>query len=374
VNDLEERLRDAYRSVAGTVTPQSVPEPRLKARAARSSRMRLLAPVAAAAGVAAVVLTALLVASHSPVTRPATHRHHHGTASAIPPFTVVSQGSALQVYRTGTNRLTATLSPPDGLQFANVASDGTAGGFLAAAEDGASSGNGCQAAFYRFTLSPDGHPSKLTLLRWAHGDLPTALAASPGGATIAYSAVHCATGNGTTNAPQTTPIGVIGTLTARGDRTWTYDIGQDTPSYLSVSASGGTLAFPMYTGFSANPVQSLYLLNTASAAKTVSGASRILYNIHPDSVTISPDGTTLYISLGGQIRSYDAATGKQIAVLGHTGGKCGTSLDETGRFLLTQCSGNGVGGTITGYDLKTGKTIPLPYSTNVTEAGNATAW
>lgn len=377
MNDLEDRLRDAYRSAADTITPQSVPEPRLETQGpvrqrAHASRMRLFAPVAAAAGVAAVILAATTLTAQSPAPHdhqsPASHRHSRTTASgAFPPFTVASGGSELQVYRTGTSQVVSTLTPPNGLQFANVASGGTTGDFLVAAQASIDSATGCQAAFYRFQLAADGKASPLKLVRWVHGSLPTAIAASPGGRTIAYAAVRCAGGNSTGTLPSSAPIGIIGVMGAGLNRTWSFNLGQDYPSYLAVSANGKTVAFPMYTGFSANPAQSLYLLHTDSSAADVTEASTILHALHPDSATISPDGSRIYVSAGGTIRSY-RLNGKPIGVLQHSG-KCGISLDETGRYMLAQC-----GESISGLNLKTGKTIQLPFSTTIDQAGNAVAW
>jgi hypothetical protein len=165
---------------------------------------------------------------------------------------------------------------------------------------------------------------------------------------------------------------VIGILSGHENRTWTYDLLQDNPISLSVSADGRTVAFPMFPGISNEQHPVIYMLNTASTARTTLGASRILADGAFDSAVFGSDGRTIDAHRGNQIVRLDTS-GKDLVVVGHTALDwqpgavgCNLSLDATGRFMLTQCGGPGAY-TINGLDLKTGTTISLPFpSYNIT--------
>lgn len=303
-------------------------------------------------------------------------------ATAVPAFTVASTGSsgtALTIYRTGTKTKVASISAPSSLQFGQVASGGTTGSFLASVTT--QYPQPCHAWFYKFTIGPTGRPSKLTLLRSIAGSLPTAIAASPGGGTIAYSAVTCATAG---PRAWNTPIGKITTITKTGSKSWSYTLGEDYPDSLAVSATGGTLAFPGYTGTQANPVEGAFVLNTASKSTTVLGASKILLRTgSPDPITISADGKTFYAhTLTGTknaIAAYSASTGKLTKVLRSwtSTNRAGLSSDATGSYMLitivSVASGLQVN-SLTGYNLATGAVTKLPTLTSSLQEGNQVAW
>lgn len=271
----------------------------------------------------------------------------------------MGDGSSLRVYKTSTGAAVATLNAPAGLPFLQLASGGTGTSFLAAAGTDAAASTGCNTSYYKFQLSTAGQPSKLTLVRkMPAGWLSTGVAASPGGATFAYTAVHCF---------HPDPIGVIGITGQAGNRSWTYDLSEDTPSSLAASADGETLAFQ---GFVSNTQQDGLLLNTDSAATTVMGASRVVIKgTDPVSMEISPDGKTIYAcsnptpgtdSGNGVIASYSAATGQRLKVLRkYSNVWCNLSANATGKFLLASLSTNSGANTLIGLDLLTGTSVTL---------------
>jgi len=388
VNELEERLRDAYRAVDDIIDPESVPNPPAspQRRGTLFRRTSVLTPLAAAASVAIVVSAITLAGGTAP-------RHHSRHApsrpaarpAVLPAFTLIDLGSSVQVRDTRTGARVATLTPPAGQQFEDVASGGTAGTFLAATGLTASA---CHAYFYRFHLSATGQPSALTFLRSVPGSQPTAVIGIPGGRSYAYSTVHCQT------APPNGGVGISGPI---GNRTWTYPAGDDYADSLSATADGRTLALSFFVY---GPGFQDMLLNTKSRARTAAGASRGLASV-PVSPTlaISPDGRTLYACTSdgttGTLASYSTASGAQLRVLhqwrvtqsgggapGTSSGyfsrgfSCQISTDLTGRYLLAAVSlGNKLKHwTMTGFDLQTGAFAKIPVHPHLPFRGAQLAW
>ena len=382
MNDLESRLRDAYRAAADTIDPATIPGLAVSAepRAALSWRMRLvrhLAPIAAAAAVIIVAIVTTIPLGTPPRHHAQTAPRHHPQAvkpratpaASPPPFILVDLGSSLKVYNTRTGAGVATLTAPAGQQFEDVASGGTAQTFLAAT---GLSGSACHAYFYRFELSAAGQPSPLTFLRSVPGSQPTAVTAIPGGDGYAYSTAHCVT------AP---PNGEIGISGPAGNRTWAYDQADDYAVSLAATADGHTLAFSYPTA------SGDVLLNTSSSSPTVGGASQVVQSV-PDSATlaISPDGGTLYAcasdGVTGTLAAYSTATGAQIRVLHQwplssqgSNSSCQVSADPTGRFLLAAVTPDlNKPSTLTGFDLRTGASVTLPVHPALLFQGTQVAW
>lgn len=388
MNDLEDRLRDAYRAAADTIDPATVPSPpvSMRRRVNFSQRMRILTPLAAAAAVAVVVTTTTLAGGTAP-------RHHVRTArvrpaapaAVLPPFTLADVGSSLKVYDTRTGARVATLTPPAGQQFEDVASGGSPGTYLAAT---GLSGSACHAYFYQFHLSATGQPSPLTFLRSVPGSQPTAVVGIPGSRSYAYSTVHCQT------AP---PNGGVGISGPAGNRTWTYPTGDDYTFSLAATADGRTLALSFYVY---GPGFQDMLLNTQSSSPTAAGASRALPSVPvSDTLAISPDGRTLYACTSdgttGTLASYSTATGAQLRVLHQwpvtaSGGgvpgtdsgymsrgfSCQVSTELTGRYLLAAVSLDNKldDWTITGFDLQTGASATIPVRPHLPYLGGQLAW
>lgn len=387
MNDLEDRLRDAFRAAADTVDPATVATSPLRARprAALSRRVRILAPLAAAAAVAIVVAVTAAVGSVAPRHQAqATRPRPAAPAAILPAYTLVDAGSALQVYATRTGAVVASVAAPAGQKFEDVASAGTAGTFLAAT---GSSGSACHAYFYRFELSASGQPSALTTLRSVPDSQPTAVVGIPGGQSYAYSTVHCDT------AP---PNGGVGIGGPAGDRSWTYPTGDDYADSLSATADGRTIALSFFVY---GPGFQDMLLNTTSPATAAVNAARGLPAV-PVSPTlaISPDGKTIYgcASNGttGTLAGYSVATGAQLRVLHQwpvtdSGGAAGSgngydtpgfscqiSTDATGRYLLAAVSLDTTlkHWTLTGFDLQTGASAKVPIRPNLPFRGSQLSW
>jgi len=374
VNALEDRLRDAYRAAADTIDPATIPSLAVSMQPpATSSRwMRFVTPLAAAAAVTLVVTVATLAVGTSPRHHARTVKTRPAAAASLPAFTLVDLGSSVTVYNTRTGDSVATLKAPAGQQFEDVASGGTARTFLAAT---GSSGSACHAHFYRFQISATGQPSRLTFLRSVPGSQPTAVAATPGGGTYAYSTVHCRT------AP---PNGGIGISGQAGNRTWTYPVGDDYAFSLAPTADGRTLALSLFVGYGPGQGQQDVLLNTQSTSPTVAGASRILPAVpFSQTLAISPDGQTLYACASdgptGTLAAYSTATGALIRVLHQwpapAGFTCQASTDPTGRFLLAAVTPDvSQPWTLIGFDLQTNASATVPVHPDLPYQGTQLAW
>jgi hypothetical protein len=371
VNTLEDRLRDAYRAVADTVDPATIPDlaVRTEPRAALSRRMRFVIPLAAAAAVTVVATMSTLLVHMSPRFHARTTKDRAVATVSLPEFTLVDLGSSLKVYNTRTGARVATVTAPAGQQFEDVASGGTARTFLAATGLSASA---CHAYFYRFELAATGKPSALTLLRSIPGSQPTAVAAPPGGGSYAYSTVHC----------DTAPNGLIGISGQAGNRTWAYDQGDDYTFSLAATADGDTLALSLFAGSQWSDL----LLNTRSRAATVDNASRIVPAVpYAQTLAISPDGRTLYACVDsgptGTLAAYSTATGKMIRVLHRwtlAPAKwyfCQVSADATGKVLLASYSSNLTPRTsLIGINLQAGTSVKLPVKVDYMFDGVGAAW
>jgi hypothetical protein len=383
--DLEHRLRRALHDAAQQqVRPDFIRAAELPARDVHSRQFRwsrLAGSIAAACAVLAVIVGATL-AGRSPASRPgsagataagAAHARPAVTAPALPSFVVVNRASSLTVFNSSTGAVTGTVTAPTGLQFEGVASGGTSQTFLAYANPAATSAS-CHAYYYRFKLAASGKPSKLTLIRSIPGSAATAIAASPGGGTSAYSAVHCKT------AP---PNGLIGISGQAGHRTWAYDEADDYTFSLAATANAETLALSLYV---AGPGWANLLLNTHSSAATVGGASRVRPAIpYAQTLAVSPDGSTLYgcIPSGrtGELAAYSAATGNLIRVLhrwtlSRSGSYfCQVSADATGKLLLAAYSSDRTPRTsLIGINPQTGTAVTLPVRADYVFDGIGAAW
>ena len=327
---------------------------------------RLVTSAAAIAVIIAAAVTVTSATAGASLTRPAV------TATGLPTFVVVNHASSLKVFNTSTGAAAGTLNAPAGQQFEGVASAGTFRTFLAFANPTSVNAD-CHAYYYRFQLTAAGKPSALTLLRSIPGSAATAIAASPGGGTYTYSAVHCDT------AP---PNGLIGISGRAGNHTWAYDEADDYTFSLAATANGDTLALSLYAGSRwAN-----LLLNTDSSAATVDSASRILPTVpYAQTLAISPGGATLYACVSnrtaGKLAAYSAATGKLIRVLYHwtlapaSSYFCQVSADAAGKVLLASYSSNLAPRTsLIAINPQAGTAVKLPVKGDYFYDGIGAAW
>lgn len=383
MNNLEDRLRDAFRADAETVRPQTIPDPperpvrpvRRAPKRAGSPLARAAAPLAAAAAVAAVAvgvgLAAPLLPGHgqpgpgasassppplrgitghpvspevtggpvpSPVLGLAASRGvlTSPPASGTPRFYVtvsIAPGGAdsLVVRDTATGKIVSRLDPPSGTVFKTVAAPAGDRTFVTPV----ASSSGCTSQLYQFQLDSQGQPGPLVPLHITvpgnyseSGDL----AVTPDGRTIAYATYLCGRGVG--------EVGVI-KLATRHLTVWTTS-GLLPPAYLSLSADGTLLAYDTLPG--------ARILNTSAPAGPLLERSHIVSRT-ANWAALAGNGTSLYlctISPSGQASarhgtltySTDSiATGHQQVIARWPGlpyPQCSASLDPSGQYLMVQ--------------------------------------
>jgi hypothetical protein len=343
VNPIEDRLRDAFRADAETITPETIapqvaaPPPHRARSADRPAdrsghpafrrRRRLLASVAAAAAVAAIAVTATIAATSGPPAhdQPAASGSQpvHGQAATrpAPPFLVVTtSGSAgnheLGVFNAVTGQRTAVVQPKKGFSFAGTAATGASNSFIVAQSP---LKGGCYTLFYRLTLNSRGELAGMTPMAVprVNGDLSlsmSGLAASANGQVIGYAANACGSGHGW--------VSVIHERSGR-TRVWSLTT-RGLVSDLSMSASGSLLAFDNARYYGGDGL--ILALRTDSPAGPMEQHARIVLPTRSDvsavgSIALINGGRTLLacreVHHDAILTSYDAATGAKIARL-HT--------------------------------------------------------
>jgi hypothetical protein len=412
VDDIEDRLRDAYRAAAGTIAPEVVSGLRERVvrigpaagrgRARRAPTGRVVFPLAAAAAVvaAAVLLPAFesgLLAGHGgaaprsgrgpgPATPSAVARHtaratatgKAGRTLAVPPgappFFFASDGGSgttLYVYRTATAQVVAQLAPPHpGDTFDGFAATSDPLRFVVATGHEFS----CGARLYTVRLTAAGQPAGYTPLPVP--SLPEdviSLAATPDARFVAYAGDGCAdpaAGQG--------DIALVNMSTKSVSR-WTAPKQEDIGS-LSMSDKGTEIAFTIGQTKLFNAEAGVLATDSAggtlaqSAQVIVSGSQLRPAGTVPDAAALSPDGHTMYVCGAGVSVGNAPPPATPVPLLTFTGGKlthtahlstsgtCALSLDPSGRYLLTQASGYSTASTpvVQLIDLATGKATTLP--------------
>jgi hypothetical protein len=355
VSGLEDRVREAYLAAAQLVREDAVPAeaPRRRADSKRRAvstsgaknkparHARWIAPVTTAAAVAVtavsvgVIVPRVLSGQHArpqahsaaaPLARahsPHAARAHPATIPGLPEFTVVSADTGLEVVQTATGHVTGQVSTPPGQIFDYLAGDASDQTFYVSAQQADVMAT-CRAYFYRFSLNVAGQASALTALPGSgQAGLPTALAASADGRKLAFSITHCGDGGGT-KIPPSQAIGYIGLLdTASGKITghWTYALGEDYATSMSLTPDATLLAFSQYLpNGSAIVVKSL---RTDMPSGTVDQASTVVGLPGVSSVSVGPDlygcisADRSHSRVANQLGVYGLATGHRNGVL-HT--------------------------------------------------------
>jgi hypothetical protein len=367
MNDLEDRLRDAYRAAAATVRQEAIRDLHVAvARPAdrRPPRLRppkwgraVLIPLSAAVAVAALAAVAAVVPHLGGAgARPGGGAAPAPSAGSMPEFTVVTVNSTLRVVRTSTGQLAGQVTAPAHQQFiavAGVAGDRT---FWVLADPDPQTY--CAAFLYKLRLSDSGQPSPLVQLAVPAltGVWPNApFAVSADGSTAAVSADTCG---------DQQPFGYVDLIdlgTGQLIRHWSYTKAENDPIDLSLSADGSRLAFttdlnsPSAAGDSVTGVR---VLDTSAASGPEDSAGPVV--IHQpqgvsagvDAAAISPDGGTLYACTqgssganpSGTLAAYSASTGRMERVLvqfrGDSPSSCDPILmDPSGRYLVFSASG-----------------------------------
>jgi hypothetical protein len=387
MNSLEDRLRDAYRSATDTVRPETVrglpdlsadrsgtarragssgtarragmtrPSGRpsrsgMTGRAARQRRLahsarspfaqghRIGVPLAAAAAVLAIAVTASVLAANRPGgtrrisasqdgRRPAgglTQGHPAGRLSAAQPprFFVAIQptrsnvgyATTLAVFSSATGRRVGQLaSPVANRYFQAVAALGSDQTFVVAASPGQRSGKWrtCGTWLYQFRLTRQGQPTALKLLmpEVAGFAQPTGLAASADGNVVAYDAAACTQ----TRRSIVTDLGQVGVIHIGSGtvKRWTYT-SPATPVSLSLSADGGVLGMVSNPSdarrFGSDVLNSAWVLRTGSAPGQLGQRYRKVAS-SPDGVAaavVSPTGTVTYVASTARLGSSERLT------------------------------------------------------------------
>jgi hypothetical protein len=425
-DDIEERLRDAYRAAADTIAPDAaggLRERVVRISAARGGRARrgltgrVVLPLAAAAAVvaAAVLVPAFqsgLLAGHGSAaprsgrgpgaaTPSAVARHtarptatgKAGRALAVPPgappFFFASDGGSgttLYVYRTATAQVVAHLTPPHpGDLFDGIVATSNPLRFVVATGHESV----CGSRLYTVRLTAGGQPAGYTPLPVA--SLPEdvlSLAATPDGRFVAYAGDGCddpAGGQG--------DIGLVNLSSGAVGR-WTAPEQEDIGS-LSMSGKGTEIGFTVGQTKLFNAEAGVLAADSAggtlahSAQVIVPGTQLRPAGTVPEAAALSPDGRTMYVCGAGvsvgntpppatpdPLLTFSGGTLTRTAHLGASG-SCWLSLDPSGRYLLAQTSG-GYSTTSTPVvqliDLATGKATTMPVRAVSSPDGGQVSW
>ncbi len=339
-----DRLTDALTAAAAIMPPDeahalSSPIPgRLASPAPRPVRRRMgrlrtwLVPVAAAAGVTAIILTAVTLAGH-PGTVPAQGTasagpgitslagvpYDPGTRTPPPPFyvTIVTMGItragrelvSAQVRRTSDGQVTATLPAlPAGYTLGrsvSVTADDRTFTVAAATTTVCPSSTPTHTRFYQFSVTSTGHVTGLRAVgKTVTGDLVSEFAASPDGTRVAYAEQGCPAA--LSPALYAGVIHVMN-LTSGAVRSWHNTVTAVTPARvttqigaLSWTANGRTLVADYEWKVTESPADLAVLgLDATSSGGSLQAHSHLLFS-QGDHCTVcvytaltSSDGSTL---------------------------------------------------------------------------------
>jgi len=394
---MEERVRDAFGAAAETVTVQDLPGPPtpvdrsraawgLRAWAPRA-RLHALVPVAAAACVAVIVVTATVVVPRL-LAGPAggqtgalagAPKFFAGVANPpehFPPSTV------LKIYRSATGQVAATVRPPSPEhEFAAVGRLGNDRTYVAAA---VTSFGACTTQLYRFGIDARGRASRLTPLSVPQvTGIVLELAGSADGNVLAYTAF----GSSRCVLHGHDQAGVIH-LATRQITTWSYG-GQGATSFSSVSltADGSMLGLASGPGDPSGASDAWILPTSAPAGPLVRHARKVLHlRTGVYRVVLNNTGSQAYVETGPAsgrrgvvvLGLYDTTTGKRVRQLGRLGlggpylAKLWFSLDAAGQHLLVY--GYPASHRVTEMNLTTGHRASTTAAHLFTEGLTAAAW
>jgi hypothetical protein len=373
---VEERLRDAFRAAAETVTARDLPglpTPRDRSWVARRllewtprARVRAVIPVVAAACVAVIVVAAL-VASRV-VAGPPGGGAATGLAGAPRFFaglTGEAQDNALNIYRSATGRVVASVpAPRPDREFEAVARLGGDRMYVVAA---VASSRACTTQLYRFTIGPGGRPSGLIPLSVPQiTGVVMELTGSADGNVLAYKVAGLCAPHQLT--------GVIH-LATRQITTWSYGNGGLRPPMdgdLSLTADGSVLGF--MAGSPDNPygLTNVWVLPTNAPGGPLTRHARKVLHLRTGvfRVLLSNTGSQMYVETAAAPRGgavilslYGTTTGKRIGLLGRIGpggmnrAELSFTPDAAGKHLLIY--GYFHPGHLEEMNLPTGRLIPV---------------
>jgi hypothetical protein len=346
-------VTQACREAADTVRPEAIrsldlePERRpARSQSAATTRKggRVLGPLAAAAAVAVVIAAVVLVprlasgASGNPGPPKHTSTPKPNPLTALPKFTVLNNTNAIDVVTTATGRIVGRLRAPARQGFSSVV--GTTGDRTFFATASLNPQTACRTFFYRFTLSAKGQPSPLTPLPVGRLiGLPTAVAANASRSLMGFSMVQCASsiagpiGNGRVIGG----IGLVDLATDKIIKLWSYTMGDDYATDLTMSADGRLLGYSDYLNNNDTAGQ---VLQTSSPSGTTERYSRIVVRETNLATALSPNGQLMYAVSGSRdqvLAAYKVADGHLVGVLHRW--PTGTTLarpviDPAGGYLI----------------------------------------
>jgi hypothetical protein len=410
VRDVEERLRGAYRAAADTIEPGSMRDVRdplaviapdragaEPAGIRRVMRGRVLLPLAAAAAVVAVAVAVPALQSGVPSAAPGrTARPTAGTrpplarptvaapqtTSDAPPFfvTVSDGGASVEVYRTTTAQVAATVAvPADGDNFYGIAPTANPLTYVVALGRAYT----CGTHLYTLQLTGSGQLASYTPLSVpAIPEDVFSLAVTPDSRFLGYAGEYC-------DGPEagTGDIGFVNLATGAVSR-WTAPGNEDIGS-VSLSADGSQLGFVVQQTQLYAPLAGL--LATDAPAGTVAERAQVVVaeqlaiqgsQVVPtgtvaSAAALTPDGGTLYVCGSTPDATPDpllAYSGGKVTAsrLLAGSGPCTLSVDPSGTYLLAQTAGAGSATMLQLVDLATGTVTSLPTQDISAQSGPVT--
>ncbi len=310
---MEERVRDAFGAAAQTVTAQDLPGPPapggrsraawgLRAWAPRA-RLHALIPVAAAAAVTVIVLTAAVVVPRLlPGPAGGQAGGQAGALAGAPKFFAgvanpsehFPPSTALNIYRSATGRVAASVRPPrPEHEFAAVGRLGNDRAYVAAA---VTSFGACTTQLYRFSIDARGRPGPLTPLSVPQvNGIVLELAGSADGNVLAYTAL----GSSRCVLHGRDQAGVIH-LATRQLTTWSYGgPGGTTFSSVSLTADGSVLGLASGPG-DPSAASAAWVLPTSAPPGPLTRHARKVLHLRTGvyRVVLNDTGSQAYVETG----------------------------------------------------------------------------
>jgi hypothetical protein len=312
MNDIEDRLRDAYQAVERAIRPETI-RPRVLPAGSTPNRF---VPLAAAAAVIAVIAGAVTVPrllTHSPRATPGATSSAAVSTAAESHYLADLVAPLIELRDPATGKVLSRTPPPAGSSWQALAAiDGGTKFLLETAGDPCNGGE----PFKIYSLTP-GKPDSLKPYMTLPGFIQE-FTASADGRTLAYLTDKCRTGQ--------PPTSLVGVVRHGVTRDWTVPSSVN-PGSLSLSADGSELGYVNFTTQGQRGTVSA--LATSSPSGSLARWSRPVYvpvrhGQQAQALVLSPDGRTTYLLTAPAIPSsamtetlyaYDTSTGTRLRTL-----------------------------------------------------------
>lgn len=311
MNDIEDRLRDAYQAVERAIRPETIRPGVLPAGQKRLRSTRFL-PLAAAAAVIAVIAGAVAV-PHLLTDSPAPVTTATPPANAKPSYLADLSYPWIEFRDPATGKVLSRTPPPAGSAWQGLAAIDGGTKFLLETP-----GNPCNGGkpFKLYSLTP-GKPGGLKPVITLPGFVME-FTASADGSTLAYLTDQCDTGQ--------SPTSVVSVVRNGVTRDWTVPSSVN-PGSLSLSADGSELGYVNFT--TRAPRGAASVLRTRSPDGSLARWSRPVFvpTRHGQQgvgLVLSADGQTMYlltapanqsVAMTQTLSAYDVATGTRLRTL-----------------------------------------------------------